>query len=284
MKPPPFTYHRAAGVEEAVGLLADLGEDAKVLAGGQSLVPMLNFRLARPAALIDVTRIPGLSYITDDGTTLRIGALTRHRHVEHYPGDLGGLNVLPDAARWVGHYPIRAQGTFGGSIAHADPAAEWCVLARLLDAQIVARGPGGSRTIPAERFFSGFLTTALDPDEMVVEVRFPHRPTHAALEEFARRHGDFMVVGAAVAWNLDADGRCRDPRVALGGVASAPLRVAAAERVLEGETPGPRVWEAAGRAAAAGIDPPADMHASADYRRDLAAAMIERAAARAARP
>lgn len=279
MKPPPFAYHRAATVDEAVGLLAELGDEAKVLAGGQSLVALMNFRLARPSALVDINRVPGLGYIVDDGP-LRIGALTRHRDVERYPGMLDGLDVLPRAARWVGHYPIRTQGTFAGSIAHADPSAEWCLLAVLLEAEIEAVGPRGRRVVETGDFFRGFLDTALEPDEMITEVRFPRRPDAAGMQEFARRHGDFMIVGAAVAFDL-AGGRCHDARVALGGVASTPVRVTEAERVLEGQVPDDEVFAEAGQVVARAIEPPSDVHGSSAYRRRLAAALVRRAAGEA---
>jgi carbon-monoxide dehydrogenase medium subunit len=279
VKPPPFTYHRAGSVDEVVGLLAELGDEAKILAGGQSLVAMMNFRLARPTALIDVNRVPGLGYIIDGGA-LRIGALARHRDVERYPGMPDGLAVLPRAARWVGHYPIRTQGTFAGSIAHADPSAEWCLLAVLLAAEIVVVGPRGRRVVTAGDFFRGFLDTALEPDEMITEVRFPRRPDAAGMQEFARRHGDFMVVGAAVAFDV-VDGRCHDARIALGGVASTPVRIVEAERVLEGQVPGADVFAEAGQAAARAIDPPSDAHGTAAYRRRLAAVLVRRAAGEA---
>jgi carbon-monoxide dehydrogenase medium subunit len=276
VKPPPFAYHRAGTVDEVVSLLTELGDEAKILAGGQSLVALMNFRLARPSALIDINRIPGLAYVIDDDM-LRIGALARHRDIERYPRTLGGLGVLPRAARWVGHYPIRAQGTFAGSIAHADPSAEWCMLAVLLDAEIVVAGPRGHRSVVAGDFFLGFLDTALGPDEMVVEVRFPRRPDAAGMQEFARRHGDFMVAGAAVAFDVRG-GRCTNARVVLGGVASTPVRVAEAERMLEGQVPGDEVFAEAGRAAARVIDPPTDVHGTSDYRRKLAAVLVRRAA------
>src|SRR5260370_1613305 len=161
VKPASFAYHRAGSVPEAVALLAGLGDEARIRAGGLSLVPMMNFRLARPAALVDITRIPGLSYLRADGDRLHIGALTTHRAIETTtdPAVLGHFGVLPRAARWIGHYPIRARGTFGGSIAHADPASEWCLLAVLLGAQIVLHGPGGQRTVPAADFLHGDYPT-----------------------------------------------------------------------------------------------------------------------------
>lgn len=282
MKPAAFEFRRASTVEEAVGQLEELGDDAKLLAGGQSLVPMMNFRLVRPSALVDVTGIGGLQYVEGEGEGLRIGALTPHRWVElmEDPEVLEGFGVLKRAARWVGHYPIRTRGTFGGSIAHADPSAEWCMLAVLLDAEIVVLGPGGERVIPASEFFYGFFMTALEPTEMVVEVRFPEPAPHAAIQEFARRAGDFAIVAAAV--SVDAsEGKSRSASVVLGGVADVPLRVEEAEKVLEGAELGAEAFEEAGREAARAIDPASDIHGSAEYRRDLASVLVKRALAEA---
>jgi len=200
VKPAPFAYHRAHSVGETVALLAELGDEAKILAGGLSLVPMMNFRLARPSALIDVTKIVGLSYLRADGDGLRIGALTTHRTVEtsRDPAVTGNFGVLPRSARWIGHYPIRSRGTFGGSIAHADPASEWCLLAILLGARVVLTGPGGRRDVPAAEFFQGYYTTVANPDEMITELWFPRPEPHAVLTEFAPRQGDFAVVAAAL--------------------------------------------------------------------------------------
>ena len=175
MKPAQFSYHRAGDVAEALTLLERYDGEAKLLAGGQSLVAMMNFRLARPAALIDITRIGGLNYLRAGPDGLRIGALTPHRTVEttRDPAVLDGFGVLPRSARWIGHYPIRVRGTFGGSIAHADAASEWCLLAVLLDARILLRGPDGERTVPATEFFLGLYETAADPGEMITEIWFP---------------------------------------------------------------------------------------------------------------
>jgi carbon-monoxide dehydrogenase medium subunit len=304
LKPAPFSYYRTRSVPETVALLADLGladhgladhgladhgladhgDGAKILAGGQSLVPMMNFRLARPAALVDVTRIPGLEYLRAGPDGLRIGALTRHRTVElcHDPAVLDGFGVLPRAARWIGHYPIRARGTFGGSIAHADPAAEWCLLAVLLDANVVLTGPDGQRTVPAQEFFEGFYTTAAEPDEMITEVHFPRAAKYAALTEFAQRQGDFAVVAAAVTAGLeDAGTTAREVRVVLGGVGPLPFVVNTAD--LSGQPATAATWRAAGELAAAQIDPPADGHGSAAYRKKLAATLVERALTEATR-
>jgi aerobic carbon-monoxide dehydrogenase medium subunit len=280
VKPAPFAYHRAHSVGEAVALLAELGDEAKILAGGLSLVPMMNFRLARPSALIDVTKIAGLSYLRADATGLRIGALTTHRTVEtsRDPGVRNDYGVLPRSARWIGHYPIRSRGTFGGSIAHADPASEWCLLAVLLDAQVVLAGPAGNRSVPAAEFFQGYYTTAAGPDEMVTELWFPHPERHAVLTEFAPRQGDFAVVAAAVSVKI-SDGVCRSGRVVLGGVGAQPVRVEAGP--LAGQPAVPQTWQAMGEHAARQVDPPDDTHGSSEYRRRLTATLVSRALAEA---
>ena len=280
MKPAPFAYHRAHSVGEAVALLAELGDEAKILAGGLSLVPMMNFRLARPSALIDVTRVEGLSYLRADRDGLRIGALTTHRTVEtsHDPAVLRDYGVLPRSARWIGHYPIRSRGTFGGSIAHADPASEWCLLAVLLDARVMLTGPEGPRAVPAAEFFQGYYTTSAGPDEMLTELRFPRPEPHAVLTEFAPRQGDFAVVAAAVSTDIE-DGLCRSGRVVLGGVGPQPVQVEA--DALAGQPAGPDTWQAMGEHAASQIDPPDDTHGGSEYRRRLAATLVSRALAEA---
>ena len=283
MKPAPFAYHRAHSVGEAVGLLAELGDEAKILAGGLSLVPMMNFRLARPAALVDVTRIAGLSYLRADRDGLRIGALTTHRAVEtsRDPAVLAGFGVLPRSARWIGHYPIRSRGTFGGSVAHADPASEWCLLAVLLGARVVLAGPDGQRTVPAAEFFHGYYTTAARPDEMITELYFPRPAPQAMLTEFAQRQGDFAVVAAAVSVDVE-DGACRSGRVVLGGVGPLPAQIDAG--VLSGQPATTETWRAMGEHAAGQIDPPDDTHGSTEYRRRLAATLVARALAQASLP
>jgi carbon-monoxide dehydrogenase medium subunit len=304
VKPASFEYHLACDVAEAIALLTDLGDDAKLLAGGQSLVPMMNLRLARPSALIDITRIPGLSYLRADADGLHIGALTRHRAVEttRDPDVLDGFGVLPRSARWIGHYPIRSRGTFGGSIAHGDSTAEWCLLAVLLEAEIVLQGPNGQRRVSAADFFEGFFTTAAEPDEMLVEVCFPEPAPHAALTEFAQRQGDFAVVAAAVSLDLEGgpDGRdtagnsnvgngndgngrsgtvCRSARIVLGGVSPAPFVVDTAD--LAGQAASPDTWRDAGELAADQIDPPEDEPGDAAYRKRLTATLVARALAEA---
>jgi carbon-monoxide dehydrogenase medium subunit len=268
MKAADFDYYRVDSLEDALERLGELGEDAKVLAGGQSLVPMMNFRLARPAALVDITRVQELRGIERDGDVLRIRAAATHAEVEHAGELAGGYEVMRAAAKWVGHEPIRSRGTFGGSLAHADPTAEWCLIAVALGAVIEIAGPDGERELPAEEFLLGYFTTALEPDEIVTAVRFPAPCRRAAMQEFARRHGDFALVAVAVA--LPEDG---EPRVVLGGVGDVPVRAREAERLLaEGEP-----FEEAARAAAAEIDPGFDLHASPDYRRRLAATLVRRA-------
>ena len=283
MKPAAFAYHRAHDVEETVSLLARLGPDAKILAGGQSLVPMMNFRLARPSALVDVMRIPGLAYLRRDSDGLHVGALTRHRALEttREAAIHDGFGVLPRSAHWIGHYPIRSRGTFGGSIAHGDPTSEWCLLAVLLEASVVLQGPRARRTVAAEDFFRGFLTTAAEPDEMVVEVCFPRPAPNAALTEFAQRQGDFAVVAAAVAVEV-TDGACRSARVVLGGVGPLPVVVESVEEAVAGRPPTEATWREVGELAARQIDPPSDAHGSRDYRRKLAATLVARGLAEAA--
>jgi len=279
LKPASFEYRRVYDVDEAVGHLAELGDDAKILAGGQSLVAMMNFRLARPAALIDINRVPGLDYLRRDGAALRIGALTTHRTLEttREPAVMDGFAVLGRAARWIGHYPIRARGTFGGSIAHADPAAEWCLLAVLLNAEIVASGPRGQRSIPAERFFESFLSTSLEPDEMITEVVFSRAAPCAAVSEFSRRQGDFAIVAAAASLEMDATGSCCQAAIALAGVDAIPIRVPAAETVLVGVSPGAEAFREAAEIAATEVSPAGDIHASTDFRRHLVRVLLQRA-------
>ncbi|MFB7368603.1 FAD binding domain-containing protein [Streptomyces sp. NPDC056222] len=275
MKPAPFRYHRARDIEGATALLAELGDEAKVIAGGQSLVAMMNFRLARPAHLVDIAGLRALDHLgVDADGGLHIGALTTHHTVEIAPPHMLGadFDVIRDAMAWIGHLPIRTRGTVGGSIAHGDSTAEWCLLAVLLDAEIVVRSPRGRRRIPAGEFFFGYYTTALDPDEILVEVVFPRPAPHAALTEFAERHGDFAIVAAAV--DLDVDGSAvRGGRVALGGVAAMPVRVPEAEAVLAA---GGSFRDCA-EAAAAAVDPPGDANGSTQYRKHVTRTLVERA-------
>ncbi|MBB3663964.1 MULTISPECIES: FAD binding domain-containing protein [Prauserella salsuginis group] len=277
MKPPPFTYHRARDVAGATDLVAELGEDAKFLAGGQSLIPMMNFRLARPEHLIDIGRLGELSFVDVGPESLRVGSLSTHRAVE--TADLGaGFEVVRDTMRWIGHLPIRTKGTVGGSLAHADATAEWCLLAVLLDADIVVAGAGGRRrTIAASEAFLGFYTTVLEEDELIVEVAFGRPAPHAAVTEFAERKGDFALVSAAV--DLDvSSGTVSGGRVALGGVGPAVVRVPEAERVLHaGGRAGTDLFETCAQAAAQAVEPPGDDDAGTGYRKALVRNLVVRA-------
>jgi carbon-monoxide dehydrogenase medium subunit len=282
MKPPKFDYHAPRSVDEAVALLERYGGDAKVLAGGQSLMPMLNFRLARPAALVDVNRIGALAYIREENGTVAFGAVTRQRTVEFSPVVATRLPLLREATRWVGHLPIRSRGTIGGSLAHADPSAEYPAVLTALDGEVVVQGPTGRRTVRAPALFETYLTTTLAPEELLVEVRLPAMPAGAgyAFEEFARRHGDFAIVGIA-AMIVRQDGRCVVARLATAGAGPVPVRLRAAEEILERDgLDGPAIEAAAARAAEL-VQPDSDVHASAEYRRHLTRVLTGRAIRRA---
>ncbi|MFD9814110.1 FAD binding domain-containing protein [Streptomyces sp. NPDC059080] len=276
MKPAAFRYHRARDADGAVRLLAELGEDAKVLAGGQSLVAMMAYRLARPRHLVDIGALRGLDHLgTDAAGALRVGALTTHHTVERAPDSvLGpGFAVVRETMRWIGHLPIRTRGTAGGSLAHADATAEWCLLAVVLDAELHVLGPRGARRIAAAEFFLGPYTTALEPDELLVEIVFPRPAPYAAVTEFAERRGDFALASAAVV--LDRDGGTRrGGRVALGGIGPVPLRAVEAERVL---ADGGTFAECAETAAAALPDDADGPGGGAAYRRQLIRTLVRRA-------
>jgi carbon-monoxide dehydrogenase medium subunit len=284
MKPAQFRYHAPKTIEEAVDTLAEVaGEDGRVLAGGQSLVPIMAFRLARPAHLVDINGVEALRRLTVEGERLCIGACVRHAafHTPVVDGPLGRL--LAVVVRHIAHYPIRTRGTFCGSIAHADPAAEWCLVAAALGAEMVARRAAGTRTIPAQDFFRGIMTTALEEDELLIEVRLPILPadTRFGFYEFNRRAGDFALGMALVAFRLQ-DGVIREPRVALGGVESQPRRIAEAEQLLAGRSAERAAFEAAAAAVASAVDPLEDAVTSATYRRDLSRTVTRRALERAA--
>lgn len=278
MKPPPFAYHDPTSIAEAVDLLQRYGDDAKVLAGGQSLMPLLNFRLSSPTALVDINRITALSYIQYETGQLRIGALTRQRTLEFSALVREHLPLLYEATTLVGHLPIRTRGTLGGSLAHADPAAEYPAVATAMEAELVVQGPKGQRMLRPEEFFVGYLTTVLAPDEILIEVRFPIPPPTSgwAFAEFARRHGDFALVGIAAL--LDAEGeRCRRARLATAGVGPTPLRLRATEQILEHEGLTEQSIEAAAARAAELVDPQNDIHASSEFRRHLTRVLTRRA-------
>jgi carbon-monoxide dehydrogenase medium subunit len=278
MKPAAFLYLAPRSRDEALDAIATHGDDGKVLAGGQSLVPAMNFRLARPGVLIDINRVPDLSTVARDGASLRIGALSRHARFEHpvTDGALGAL--LPEVARHIAHTPIRMRGTFGGSLAHADPASEWCALALALNATIVAESKSGTRTIAAADFFQSIFTTALKPDELLTEIRLPWLDTswRCGFAEYSRRVGDFALAMAVVALRLE-HGVIREASIALGGVGATPLPAANAARLLVGASPSDALLEEAGATAAREVDPQGDIHATATYRRELVGAMTRRA-------
>ncbi|HEV2303391.1 MAG TPA: xanthine dehydrogenase family protein subunit M [Stellaceae bacterium] len=284
MKPARFDYHCPASVDEAIAVLARYGGEARVLAGGQSLVPMMNFRIATPAALVDINRIPSLAHITVEGDTVRVGAMTRQRVIESSPVIKEKLPLLAEAIKLVGHLPTRSRGTVGGSIAHADPAAEIPMVLLALDGEVVAKGPKGERRIAARDLFQDALTTSLAADEVLTEVRFPAMPANAgcAIEEFSRRHGDFALAAIAAVIVRDGD-KCKSARLAMAGVEPAPQRLGAAEAILQEKGLGEEAIAAAAAKAAEGVEPLSDHHASADYRRHLSRVLLERAVKRAAR-
>jgi aerobic carbon-monoxide dehydrogenase medium subunit len=284
MKPARFDYVRPASLGDAVTLLAAHGGEAKVLAGGQSLMPVLNFRLAAPRVLVDIGRIPGLNRISVGADGVSLGALVRWRDIEQHPALAAAHPLLAEAIGHVAHYQIRNRGTVGGSIAHADPAAEMPGIAVACDAQIVVTGSGGQRTIAAADFFVGALTTVLAPDEVIVEVRLPPWPASRrfAFEEFSRRKGDFALAGVAVFYDLDTQGRAVDPHIGAIGVTSRPVRLKAAEAALAGKAIDDAAIQAAAAVADEGLDVSEDIHAPADYRRALLKVLLERALRRAA--
>jgi carbon-monoxide dehydrogenase medium subunit len=279
MKPAPFEYHRPDSVDEALELLTQHGWDAKLLAGGQSLVPAMNFRLAQPGVLIDLNRIPGLDYVREQGGGLRIGAMVRQRAAERSATIARAAPLVAEALPYVAHPQIRNRGTLGGSVAHADPAAELPAVMLALGATFHLRGPSGSRAVAADQFFTGLFATALEHDEMLGEIEIPApaaRPGWAFME-ISRRHGDFALAGLAMSVSLDGDGRCDAARIALLGVGEGPFLARGAADALLGAAPGDDAFRAAAEAARAEVDPPYDIHASADYRRHLVGVLVARA-------
>ncbi len=278
MKPPPFEYYRATTVEEAVGLLSQYGPDAKVLAGGQSLLPMMKFRLARPSVLVDLRWVHDLAYVRQANDRVSFGAMARLASLES--DQVRALcPLLAEAAPHIGHPPIRHQGTVCGSLAHADPAAELPVLALALDAELVAAGPNGTRVIPAQDFFVTMLTTNLGPYEILTEARFPVlQPEHGwGFSELSRRPGDFALAIAAAMLQVGSDGRIATACIALGAMADRAGRCLEAEAALLGQRGGKAIFEAAAALASEPLEPPSDVHASSGYRRHLAGVLVERA-------
>ena len=283
MKPAPFVYHAPKTVDEVVAKLAELGPlDGRILAGGQSLVPMMAFRMARPAHLIDINSVTGLDRLTVDGNMLSIAACVRHAafHRPVVPGPTGAL--LSVVASNIAHYPIRLRGTFCGSLAHADPASEWCLTAVTLGSDIIAASERGNRVIAADDYFEGMMATALADDELLLEARLPllAPDTRFGFYEFSRRTGDYAIAMALATFRL-RDGVIFEPRVGVGGVEGRPRRISAAEAILAGRKPDNESFRAAADAAAAAVEPLEDVHADAEFRLDLVRAVSRRAFERA---
>ena len=279
MKPAAFDYHDPDTIEECLALLARFGDDAKILAGGQTLGPLLNMRLATPAVLIDINRVAALDYRRAEGAALAIGALTRESALEDDPSLAQRQRLLAETIPFIAHRAIRNRGTVGGSLAHADPAAEWPALATHLEAELVIRSAARPpRILSADAFLISHLTTALAPDELLCEIRLPPSPPAAghAMLEFSRRHGDFALAGAMASLARDPSGRLQAPRLTLFGIGSRPVRARNAEALLAGEQPADALFAAAGAAAAAAIEPFDDLHASAEFRRHLTEVLTSR--------
>jgi CO/xanthine dehydrogenase FAD-binding subunit len=284
VKPAAFDYLAPASLAEALALLADLGEGARPLAGGQSLVPLMNFRLVRPRHLVDLNGLGELAGIREDDGHLVIGAMTRQRAVERSPLVRERCPLLADAMPQIGHVQIRNRGTLGGSLAHADPAGELPAVVAALDAELVLRSRRGERRLRAEQFFVGYLATAAEPDELLVVARGPVAPprTGTAFLEVSRRHGDFALVGVAASLTVDDAGVCTACVVAVTGVGPTPVVAREAAGPLVGVAPAPAAFDDVARRVASGLRPDSDLHASADYRQHLARVLTGRALARAA--
>jgi carbon-monoxide dehydrogenase medium subunit len=278
MKPPPFEYYRATTVEEAISLLSQYGSDAKVLAGGQSLLPMIKLRLARPRVLVDLHWARELAYVRQADGMITFGAMARLADLESEQVR-ACCPLLGEVAGDIGHPPIRHRGTVCGSLAHADPAAELPMLALVLDAELVATGPNGTRIIPARDFFRTMLTTSLSGEEILMEARFPVlRPGRGwGFSELSRRPGDFAIVAAAATLDVGAAGVITQAQMALGAVADRAIRCPEAEAALVGQMAGTAAFEAAAALASAPLEPPSDVHGSSSYRRHLANVLVQRA-------
>jgi CO/xanthine dehydrogenase FAD-binding subunit len=278
MKPSAFEYFTPFTVPEAVELLQLHGDEAKIIAGGQSLVPMMNFRVARPKALIDINRIKELDYIREEKDELVIGGLVRERTLEVSPLVKKKCPILAEAISYIGHLPIRTRGTIGGSLVHADPSAEIPVVICGLGGKMKVVGPSGERTLGAEEFFLTYLTSALEPAEILVEVKIPALPANSgwSFVEFSRRHGDFGIVVVASILFMENKERCRKASIALGGVAPTPIRAVEAENLLADRGLTEELITEAGAKAAQATDPESDYHASAEYRKDMARVFTQR--------
>jgi carbon-monoxide dehydrogenase medium subunit len=290
MKLPAVEYRRAHSADEAVALLTEYGPDSKILAGGQSLIPLMSFRLARPTVLIDLNAADGLDGIRQENGHLVVGAMVRQRTLERSQLAADAVPLIPVLLAHVGHVANRNRGTIGGSVAHADPAAELPALVQALGGEMIVQGPSGTRTVSSEDFFQGTFTTSLGFDDVLTAVRLPCLPdgTGVAVEELARRRGDFAIVGALAAIHVGGDGRVDLARIAVSGVAPVPVRVRDTEERLVGASVLPDgridsdVLGAAVNAVDSVIDPTGDVHASGDYRKDMTAVLIRRAVRAAA--
>ncbi len=286
MKPPPFSYACPDSVDEALALLAEAGDGARLLAGGQSLVPLLNLRMAWADAVIDLNRLSELDFIVQENGTLRVGALTRHRTLEVSDTVRTAQPLMARAASEVGHLAIRNRGTIGGSLVHADPAAEWPLVAVTLDAELLLRSHTGSRTVAARDFFIGPLTTTIEPDELLCEIRVPVAPerTRWGFQELCRRPGDFAIAAVACQLTLDESRTCRAASLAVAGAHDVPLTVAEVTACLIDSRGEDAALAKAADTAAAAVDPPSDVHGSADFRRRMVRVLSRRALDQAWQP
>lgn len=283
MKPAAFDYHAPTTIADALALLERHGSDARLLAGGQTLLPMMNFRLVAPEVVIDLNRIPDLAFVESDGRHVRIGPMTRQRALEFSPVIARDLPLLHDAIKMVGHLPTRSRGTIGGSLANADSSAEIPMVLQVLEADMLVRGPHGERTIPAREFVVDAMTTSLAEDEILVEIHVPVMPQGArfAVEEFSRRRGDFAIAAVATMVTIQ-DGVCQTARLATAGVSPASSRLRAAEQALEGGTIDAAAIERAAQAASEAVEPSADRNGSESYRRHLTKVLTRRVLQRVA--
>lgn len=283
MKPAPFEYDDPRSVDETIGLLAKYGDECKVLAGGQSLVPLMNFRLARPVRLIDINGVESLGNLKVDNGRLLVGAMVRHAQVEHSNDIAARWPLLHEAIGWVGHSQIRNRGTVGGSVVHADPAAELPCAFAALDARFHVLSRRGPRVLGWDQLFVSEFTTSLAPDELLTAIEVaPQDPaTGTAFVEFARRHGDFALGGAAVTITIGSNGRCAEAAIALLSAGPRPVRAREAERQLKGNRVDEAVIEQAAAAAVEGVHPTSDLHGSSEYRVKLLRVMVQRALTKA---
>jgi CO/xanthine dehydrogenase FAD-binding subunit len=278
LKPPKFQYWDPESVDDVVGFLKDHGDDSKLLAGGQSLMPVLAMRLARPDYLIDLNRVGGLDYVREENGSLRIGALTRQDALWRSDAVRRSCPLLSKAIPFIGHSAIRYRGTIGGSVVHADPSAELPAVMSALDAEFTVKGPGGTRVVPAREFFVTFFTTAVAADELLIEIRVPTVPAGAAtaIDELARRHGDFALAGIAAVVHATGS-RVERAQICAFGVDEAPVRLESVERLVAGQDATDELLTEAGSQAAQAVEPESDIHASAEYRREMTNVLTRRA-------